>query len=160
MASGSEALPAPRARTTARRGAGGAPASAVRDRLLAGLTFSSGAVDAIAFLGLGKIFTAFQTGNLVFLGIGAAGAGGPGGLRVAVSLAAFAAGVFAATRIVGGTGEAGPWPSRVTGALAVALAAQTAFLALWRATSGEPGAATSDVLTALSALAMGVQSGA
>src|SRR4051794_21724024 len=108
-----------------------AAAAVDRDLLLAGLTFSSGAVDAIAFLGLGKVFTAFQTGNVVFLGIGAAGAGGPDPLRVAASLLGFAAGVLAATRIVRVTSGSGPWPSRVTVALAVALTAQAAFLALW-----------------------------
>src|SRR2546423_1424320 len=46
----------------------------VRDVLLVGLTFSSGAVDAITFLALGKGFTAFMTGNLVFFGLGLAGA--------------------------------------------------------------------------------------
>jgi uncharacterized membrane protein YoaK (UPF0700 family) len=137
-----------------------AAAAVDRDLLLAGLTFSSGAVDAIAFLGLGKIFTAFQTGNVVFLGIGAAGAGGPGLIRVAASLLAFAAGVFAATRIVLATSGAGPWPSRVTVALGVALTAQAAFLALWLAASGRPDAGTGDTLAAVSALAMGLQSGA
>ena len=131
-----------------------------RDLLLAGLTFSSGAVDAIAFLGLGKIFTAFQTGNFVFLGIGAAAAGGPDVTRVAASLLGFAAGVFAATRTVRATSGAGPWPGRVNVALGVALTAQAAFLALWLATSERPGAATGDALAALSALAMGLQSGA
>src|SRR3954468_7681301 len=114
MAGGSEALPAPRARTTARRGAGGAPASAVRDLLLVGLTFSSGAVDAIAFLGLGKVFTAFQTGNLVFLGVDAADAGGPDALRAGCSLLAFAAGVLAATRLVRATERSQLWPRRGT----------------------------------------------
>src|SRR6266576_1524804 len=47
----------------------------VRDVLLVGLTFSSGAVDAITFLALGKVFTAFMTGNLVFFGLGLAEAG-------------------------------------------------------------------------------------
>jgi len=42
----------------------------VRDLLLNGLTFSSGAVDAISFLTLGKVFTAFMTGNIAFLGYG------------------------------------------------------------------------------------------
>ena len=42
----------------------------VRDLLLNGLTFSSGAVDAISFLTLGKGFTAFMTGNIAFLGCG------------------------------------------------------------------------------------------
>jgi uncharacterized membrane protein YoaK (UPF0700 family) len=45
----------------------------VRDLLLMALTFSSGAIDAISYLALGKVFTAFMTGNIVFLGPWAAG---------------------------------------------------------------------------------------
>ncbi len=43
----------------------------LRDWLLFALTLSSGAVDAISYFGL-KIFSAFMTGNLVFLGFGIA----------------------------------------------------------------------------------------
>ena len=71
-----------------------------RDGLLVALTFASGAIDAISFIALGKVFTAFMTGNFVFLGLRAAGAPGPEVLTVAISLAAFAIGVFASTRIV------------------------------------------------------------
>ena len=46
---------------------------AVRNNLLNALTISSGAVDAISFLALGKVFTAFMTGNVAFLGMGIAG---------------------------------------------------------------------------------------
>jgi len=134
--------------------------TAVRDLLLVGLTFSSGAVDAICFLGLGKIFTAFQTGNLVFLGIDAAGAGGPDLVRVGCSLLGFAAGVFAGTRLVRASKGSGLWPRRVTVALCVGLAAQAAFLLLWAVTSGRPGTASGDALAALYALAMGLQSAA
>ena len=135
------------------------PATAIRDLRLVGLTFASGAVDAIAFLGLGN-FTAFQTGNVVFLGVGAADAGGPDVLRVAGSLLGFAVGVLAATLLVRPTKGSGPWPRRVTVALSIAMAAQAAFLAGWAATSGHPGAGTGDVLAVLSATAMGLQSGA
>ena len=41
-----------------------------RDLRLVALTFSSGAVDAISFIALGKVFTAFMTGNIVFLRLG------------------------------------------------------------------------------------------
>src|SRR3954471_14915041 len=75
-------------------------ASTVRDLLLVGLTFASGAVDAIAFLGLDKVFSAFMTGNLAFLGFGLAGAEEPDLPRVVSALAAFAVGVFLAVRIV------------------------------------------------------------
>jgi uncharacterized membrane protein YoaK (UPF0700 family) len=43
------------------------------DLLLSALTVSSGAVDAISFLGIGKVFTAFMTGNIVFLDLLMAG---------------------------------------------------------------------------------------
>src|SRR3954452_19895159 len=99
----------------------------VRDVLLVGLTFSSGAVDAISFLALGKVFTAFMTGNLVFLGMRVAGAGGPDAVAVMAALVAFAAGVFLASRIVGPSQGSGTWPGRVTVALGMAALAQAAF---------------------------------
>ena len=43
---------------------------AVRDWLLAGLSFSAGMYEAICFLAFGKVFAGFQTGNLVLLGFG------------------------------------------------------------------------------------------
>jgi uncharacterized membrane protein YoaK (UPF0700 family) len=134
--------------------------AAVRDLLLVGLTVSSGAIDAISFLALGKVFTAFMTGNFVFLGLGVAGAGGPDVLRVLVAIGAFAAGVLVATRIVEGSTESGVWPRRVSVALGVAMLLQAAFLAVWAATSGHPGTGSGDLLTGLMALAMGTQSGA
>jgi uncharacterized membrane protein YoaK (UPF0700 family) len=36
--------------------------------LLVALTVASGAVDAVSYFGLGKIFSAFMTGNMVFFG--------------------------------------------------------------------------------------------
>jgi uncharacterized membrane protein YoaK (UPF0700 family) len=135
-------------------------ATRVRDLLLVGLTFSSGAIDAISFLALGKVFTAFMTGNVVFLGLRVAGAGGPDAWRVSIALAAFAAGVFVATRIAGASKGSGVWPRQVSVALGLTMALQAVFLAVWITTSGRPGTGSGDVLTALMALAMGVQSGA
>jgi uncharacterized membrane protein YoaK (UPF0700 family) len=132
----------------------------VRDLLLVGLTFSSGAIDVISFLALGKVFTAFMTGNVVFLGLVVAGAGGPDVWRVSIALAAFAAGVLVATRIVGASKGSGVWPRRVSNALGLTMVLQAVFLALWIATSGRPGTGSGDVLTGLMASAMGVQSGA
>jgi hypothetical protein len=50
---------------------------AVRDWLLVGLSFSAGMYEAICFLAPGKVFAGFQTGNLVYLGFGVAGARPP-----------------------------------------------------------------------------------
>src|SRR4051795_759381 len=134
--------------------------TAVRDLLLVALTVSSGAVDAISFLALGKVFTAFMTGNVVFLGIGVAGAGRPDVPRALIAIAAFAAGVVAATRLVEASADTGVWPRRVSAALALVLMLEAVFLVVWVAASGRPGNATGHVLTAVMALAMGMQSGA
>lgn len=135
-------------------------ASAVRDLLLVALTFGSGAVDAITFLGLGKLFAAFQTGNLVFLGVGAADAGGPDMLRVVCALAGFGAGVLAGTLIAKPSRRSPLWSRRATLALGAGLVVETAFLVMWAATSGHPGTGSGDVLIALAGIAMGLQSAA
>src|SRR5882724_2711418 len=86
----------------------------VRDLLLNALTVSSGAVDAISFLALGKVFSAFMTGNIAFLGIRMAGVRSPGAVAILASIAGFAVGVYFSTRIVKGSEGTGVWPHRVT----------------------------------------------
>lgn len=66
--------------------------------LLLLLSVTTGLVDAISVLGLGKVFTANMTGNIVFLGFAAAGTPG---FRVApylVAIIAFLAGALVAGR--------------------------------------------------------------
>jgi uncharacterized membrane protein YoaK (UPF0700 family) len=63
------------------------------------LTLVTGVVDAVSFLGLGHIFTANMTGNVVFLGFAAAGAAGLSVARSGAALAAFAAGAILAGRM-------------------------------------------------------------
>jgi uncharacterized membrane protein YoaK (UPF0700 family) len=135
-------------------------ATSPRDLLLTALTFASGAVDAISFIALGKVFTAFMTGNFVFLGLRAAGAPGPKVLTVTISIVAFAAGVFGSTRIVRASKGSSVWPHEVTLALGAAAAFQAAFAAGWIAASGQPSTGVTDLLVGLLALAMGIQSGA
>jgi uncharacterized membrane protein YoaK (UPF0700 family) len=132
----------------------------VRDGLLMALTFSSGAVDAICYLALGKVFTAFMTGNIVFLGLRAAGASGPNIASVAVALAVFSGGAFLATRIVEPSRGSDVWPRRVTAALGVAAIVHACFVALWLAVGDSPSQGAVDVLLGVSALAMGTQTGA
>ncbi len=60
---------------------------------LAALTVVSGFVDAVSFLGLGHVFTANMTGNVVLIGFAAAGAPG---FSVAASLSAVGAFFFGA----------------------------------------------------------------
>lgn len=132
----------------------------VRDLLLNALTVSSGAVDAISFVALGKVFTAFMTGNIAFLGLRVAGAGAPGAVAILVSMAAFALGVYVSTRIVKPSNGPGMWPQRVTAALGVSLIAHAVFLAVWFANNGQPSTDVAHVLLGSWALAMGMQSAA
>jgi uncharacterized membrane protein YoaK (UPF0700 family) len=150
-----------------RPAAPGTPAElAVRDFLLAGLSFSAGMYEAICFLALGKVFAGFQTGNLVFLGFGVAGTrppAGPNPVTVVISLAAFAAGVVLAIPILKGFGSSQEtednvsqvWPGPVSIALAIAFIGQAAFLAVWIAAASP--ASLAYVLIALAAFAMGLQ---
>jgi len=132
----------------------------VRNWLLDGLTFSSGAIDSISFLGLGKVFTAFMTGNVAFLGMGIAGNPAPRVVSVLASMVAFALGIYLATRISGEQKSGVIWSPRTTFTLGVSLLAHLCFTAIWFANSGRPGASAFPILLAVWALAMGLQSGA
>jgi uncharacterized membrane protein YoaK (UPF0700 family) len=143
----------------------------VRHWLLAALTVSSGAVDVISFLALGKIFTAFMTGNIAFLGMGIAGhPGAPPIVSVLASMAGFAGGVYLATKIVKRSSQSAEhegeqatgvvWPRLTTFALGVSLLPHLCFLVIWFTTNGRPGDHLTPVLLAVWALAMGNQSAA
>ncbi len=134
--------------------------SAVRDALLVALTVAAGAVDAISYLGLGGIFTANMTGNMVLLAIAAGSGAGPQALRAGVSLIAFSAGVFASARIIRAPHDVSLWPRRITTTLTVVAVLQGGVLAGWLATSAHPSGAVEGGLIALSALAMGAQGSA
>src|SRR6478735_10733646 len=160
--------------TQAGNGDGQTSYVAVRNNLLNALTISSGAVDAISFLALGKVFTAFMTGNFAFLGMVIASTTGsttygvvaPRAISVLAAMAGFAVGVFLATRIVRqhapkderATGIV--WPERTTFALGFSLLAHLCFVLIWFATSARPGDNVIPVLLATWALAMGMQSAA
>src|SRR3954467_8484538 len=62
---------------------------------LLALTFTTGLVDAVSYLGLGRVFTANMTGNVVLLGFGIAGAGGLPVVAPVVSLLSFLVGAGA-----------------------------------------------------------------
>src|SRR6478672_11291905 len=104
----------------------------VRNRLLDALTFSSGAIDSISFLGLGKVLTAFMKVNVAFLGMGIAGNPAPRIVSVLAAMAGFAVGISLATKITSSgeqqkTGVA--WSPRTTSALGVSLLAHLGFVA-------------------------------
>jgi uncharacterized membrane protein YoaK (UPF0700 family) len=150
----------------------------VRNRLLDALTVSSGAVDTVSFIALGKVFTAFMTGNIAFLGMAIASTTGsttygvtaPPVISVLAAMAGFAGGIYLATKIVrpsrqpashkGEQPNGVVWPQRTTLALGLSLLAHLCFVLIWFATSARPGDNVIPVLLATWALAMGMQSAA
>jgi uncharacterized membrane protein YoaK (UPF0700 family) len=103
-----------------------------------------------------------MTGNIAFLGLRIAGAGGPGCVAILVSMAAFSVGVYLGTRIVKPMGHkgAGVWPHRVTMALGLSLLGHAGFLILWIAFRGQPSNDIAHVLLGFWGFAMGMQSAA
>ncbi len=150
----------------------------VRNWLLDALTVSSGAVDAVSFLALGKVFTAFITGNVAFLGMAIActtgstiyGVAPPRILWVLAALTGFAVGVYLGTKIVRSSRQTAThkgeqpngvaWPRGTTLTLGLALLAHLCFVLIWFATGARPGENLIPVLLAAWALAMGMQSAA
>jgi uncharacterized membrane protein YoaK (UPF0700 family) len=132
----------------------------MRDLLLVVLTVASGAIDAISYFGLGKIFSAFMTGNLVFLGFGLAKIKEPI-LPIVLALSMFAVGSYLGLRVATQRShEAGWWPARMSMLLALVVIAEAAFSAVWSLTAGHASADIADVLLVLFSLAMGIQTAA
>lgn len=129
----------------------------LRVRLMLALTFSTGVVDAICFLGLDRVFTANMTGNVVILGMGLAGADGLSIVGPLLALAGFMGGAAAGGRLL--RRSADRWTSRTTMALCI-VACVVASLAVGSATIdafGTPGHLLNFSVTALLGAAMGLQ---
>jgi uncharacterized membrane protein YoaK (UPF0700 family) len=131
-----------------------------RDILLNALAVSSGAIDAVSFLDLGKVFSAFMTGNIAFLGLRAAHATGPDWTNIFAAVFGFTVGVYLSTRIVRPSEAFGIWSQRVTVALCVSLIAHATFLSVWFASNGRPSVGVVPVLLGSWGFAMGMQSAA
>jgi uncharacterized membrane protein YoaK (UPF0700 family) len=123
------------------------------------LTFSTGVVDAIGYLGLDKVFTANMTGNVVILAMGLTGQAGLPIVGPVVALAGFVVGATVAGRFLRGVPKG--WHRRdtwvlggVAGLLLIALI-PTAFI-----TTTPAVPALGLPVTALLAIAMGMQAGA
>ena len=67
--------------------------------ILLGLTATTGVVDAVSVLGLGHVFTANMTGNIVFLGFAIAGSPGFSAIRSGIALIGFLAGAVGGGRL-------------------------------------------------------------
>jgi uncharacterized membrane protein YoaK (UPF0700 family) len=126
--------------------------------LLLALTVSTGVVDAVSILGLGRVFVANMTGNIVFVGFALAGAPG---FSLAASLIALA-GFLAGARLGGlavqrRRGNRGVLLRDVVAVELVLVGAATVIATV----AGSPlGSADRDWLVALIAVGLGIQNAA
>ncbi len=132
----------------------------LRDGLLIALTFVAGWVDAVAYVSLGHVFTANMTGNLVLLGINAAEDQPIAAIRSAVALACFALGALLGGLITRSARPGGVWPRQATLAMTAELVLLLAFAVGWLRARVPGDPPVGDVLVALGAAAMGLQSAA
>ena len=132
----------------------------LRDALLIGLTFAAGVVDAVSYLGLGHIFTANMTGNVVFLAIAVGQGSILLALRSIAALSSFSLGAVLAGRILGPTKGPGRWTLRVTGVLCCELVTAAIFGVGWALLGGNASGYVIYVLIGLSSLGMGMQNAA
>jgi uncharacterized membrane protein YoaK (UPF0700 family) len=124
-------------------------------RTLLALTLSTGLVDAVSYLGIGHVFSANMTGNIVLLGFGIAGNGGLPVVAPLVSLAAFLLGARSGGVLVARLAQ------RHARHMAFALAIEFVFMAAAAIFAAvvdvHPNQLSGDVLIALLAFAMGVR---
>jgi uncharacterized membrane protein YoaK (UPF0700 family) len=124
-------------------------------RALLVLTFSTGLVDAVSYLGLGRVFTANMTGNIVLLGFGVAGSEGLPVVAPLVSLAAFLVGSAVGGMLATATQDR--HPDHVARALGIEAVLILVAAIVAAAIDVEPGTFDAGVVIALLALAMGVR---
>lgn len=75
------------------------------------LTTATGAIDAVSYLGLDRVFTGNMTGNVLFLGFALVGVPGIPFLNNAVALVGFVIGSMVSGRIVGRGHRTGSLPT-------------------------------------------------
>ena len=127
---------------------------ALTDSLI-GLTFATGLVDAVSFLGLGHIFTANMTGNVVLLGFALGGAAGFSIPALLTSMGAFVVGATLGGRAIVHLSRDRPrWLTVAFGAEAV-LVGVAGLLAI--GLDIDPSGARHYAVIAALALAMGVR---
>lgn len=122
------------------------------------LTFVTGIIDAVGYLGLDRVFTANMTGNLVILGMGLAGADNLPIIGPALALGGFALGAVIGGRVVR-TLPAG-WSHRSSVAFSTAAVLTLGFGTAALIVPPQSNPAWAYVVTMILALAMGVQAAA
>ncbi|MCC3295125.1 DUF1275 domain-containing protein [Arthrobacter sp. zg-Y411] len=131
------------------------PTERVHLWLMLALTFSTGVVDAVGYLGLDQVFTGNMTGNVVLLGMAFAGGTGLPVLRPVLALIFFMLGAALAGRML----RKGPqgWSSRTSVALIVVAAVITALAVFTLLADVQGNEVLGGITTSSLATAMGVQ---
>jgi uncharacterized membrane protein YoaK (UPF0700 family) len=125
--------------------------------LMLALTFSTGIVDAVGYLGLDRVFTGNMTGNVVILGMALTGADGLPIVGPIIALVLFMAGAAVSGRTL--RPVAAGWSNRSTALFSVVgivlLGAAIPMLAI-----AHPPEPLKLIVTGCLGLAMGMQAGA
>jgi uncharacterized membrane protein YoaK (UPF0700 family) len=134
---------------------GAVPTDRMHLILMLVLTFGTGVVDAVGYLGLDRVFTGNMTGNVVILGMALVGADGLPILGPALALVGFMAGAALAGRVLKRAGTA--WTGLTTllfllGAIVMLALAVTLFVV-----GDDPAQGFEITITTLLGIAMGVQ---
>ncbi|MFE8887704.1 YoaK family protein [Pseudarthrobacter enclensis] len=120
------------------------------------LTFSTGVIDAVGYLGLDRVFTANMTGNVVILGMALMGGDNLPVLGPIVALAGFMAGALVAGRTLRIIKSG--WTHRTTGLLAgVGAVMAVVAVALLSGVTPRNNEPLTVAITGALAIAMGVQ---
>lgn len=124
-------------------------------RALLALTFTTGLIDGVSYLGLGHVFTANMTGNIVLLGFGLAGGTGLPVLAPIVSLVAFLLGALAGGVLAARRGDR--HTAQVSSALVIEIGLIAVAIVVSAAVSVRPRTVAGDGVIGLLAFAMGVR---
>jgi uncharacterized membrane protein YoaK (UPF0700 family) len=126
--------------------------------LLLVMTAGTGLVDAVSVLGLGRVFVANMTGNIVFLGFAVAGAPGFALAASVAALGGFLVGALAGGALVAARGLRRGHLLRDAALLEVVLLVVAVGLLL--GVTGTPGSGLASAVAALAAAALGLQNSA
>ncbi len=122
------------------------------------LAFTAGCVDAVSYLGLGHIFTANMTGNLVLMAIAVAQGKLLTAIRSMIALVGFVMGAYGASVMLLAPSRSRPWRNGIPLALASEGTALAAFVLIATAFPHFPSHWLIYLITFLAGFAMGIQS--
>lgn len=120
------------------------------------LTLATGAVDAVSYLALDRVFTGNMTGNVLFIGFALAGEGGIPLLNNLLALVGFLIGALVAARVLRGRRHGSRLPTANLFVLVGGAALTVALAAFWLTVHTLDETALL-VVTAVLALVMGAQ---